>query len=149
MANDFADDIENQGFEVLENIVQDLFKGFFHWDCGLPERRVICNECASYHGMAKCFKKKNPKYNDSGIAIRYDIDKIYLKKSILSKNGYYDAIATYVHELCHVFGGDSSNAFSQGLTFALEKLLSNPKIIEKYRQKWNLIFEGSGPGNRH
>lgn len=50
--NDQADGRENKGFEMLENIIKELYSGFFLCDNKMPERRVICNESASYHGMA-------------------------------------------------------------------------------------------------
>lgn len=90
--------------------------------------------------MAKVYRKNKLVLNNRGLTIRYEIGEIYLKKSIFSKNGYFDALATYVHEMCHVFGGDSSNAFSQGLTFAMEILLANTKIIEDYRRQWMIQY---------
>ena len=78
--------------------------------------------------------------NSSGLLIRYEIGEIYLKRSVFSANGYFDALATYIHETCHVFGGDSSNAFSQGLTVAMETLLANAPMIENYRQQWLMQY---------
>ena len=42
--------------------------------------------------------------------------------------------------MCHVFGGDASNAFGQGLTFPMEILLANSTIIENYRQQWMVQY---------
>lgn len=58
-----------------------------------------------------------------------------------SKNSYYNAVATYVHEFCHEFGGDSSNVFSLGLTLAMEILLASTKVLEKYSKRWQEVFE--------
>lgn len=139
VVNDQADYRENKGFAILESVIKELYIGFFESNQELPERRIISNESASYHGMAKVYRKKKPMLNNRGLMIRYDIREIYLKKSIFEINGYFDALATYVHEMCHVFGGDASNAFSQGLTLAMEILLSNSKIIEEYRQQWLML----------
>ena len=65
-----------------------------------------------------------------------------MKRSVFSSNGYFDALATYIHEMCHAFGGDSSNAFSQGLTAAMETLLANAPVIEGYRQQWLKQYRG-------
>ena len=135
-----ADYRENKGFEILENITKELYSGFFECDKGFPLRKIICNECASYHGMAKVYRKNKLMWNNRGLAIRYEIGEIYLKQSIFSSNGFFDALSTYVHEMCHVFGGDASNAFSQGLTFAMEILLANSMIIENYRQQWIIQY---------
>lgn len=105
-------------------------------------RRIICNESASYHGMAKVYRKNKPVMNARGLSIRYEIGEIYLKRSVFSSNGYFDALATYIHEMCHAFGGDSSNAFSQGLTAAMETLLAIAPVIEGYRQQWLRQYRG-------
>lgn len=142
MRNDQAQPREGKGFEILENITRELYSDFFGCDQEFPVRRIICNESASYHGMAKVYRKNMPVMNDRGLSIRYDIGEIYLKRSIFSSNGYFDALATYIHEMCHVFGGDSSNAFSQGLTVAMETLLANAPMIESYRQQWLRQYRG-------
>lgn len=138
--NDQADYRENKGFEILENVINELYDGFFEKNQKLPERRIICNESASYHGMAKTYRKKKTMLNNRGLMIRYEIGEIYMKKSVFDANCYFDALATYVHEMCHAFGSDSSNAFSMGLTIAMEILLSNTKIIEDYREQWVRLF---------
>lgn len=141
VVNDLANDKENAGFDILENIVRLIYGDFFQMEKEMPERKMIQNDNASYHGMAKVHKKKNRIYNCRGIAIRYDISEIYLKRAVFQKDSYYDALSTYVHELCHMFGGDASNAFSLGLTFAMEILLSNYVIVEKFKHKWDLLYE--------
>lgn len=140
--NDRAEPSEDKGFEILENITRELYSGFFACNQEFPMRRIICNESASYHGMAKVYRRNKPVINDRGLSIRYEIGEIYLKRSVFSSNGYFDALATYIHEMCHVFGGDSSNAFSQGLTAAMETLLANGSVIEGYRQQWLRQYRG-------
>lgn len=140
VVNDHANEQEAKGFGILENLVEELYVGFFEWKQTFPERKIIVNEQASYHGMAKIYKKSKPSLNCKGIAIRYEIGEIYLKKSIFSRNTFYNAVSTYVHEFCHEFGGDSSNAFSLGLTLAMEVLLASTKVLEKYSKRWKMIF---------
>ena len=74
--------------------------------------------------------------NNRGVYVRNTVGEVYLKKSILKKEMFYDALSTYVHELCHMFGGDSSNNFSQALTFAMEILLANSDVVNSYKEKW-------------
>lgn len=140
VVNDLANDKENAGFEILENVVRQIYCDFLQVGKEMPERRIILNDDASYHGMAKVHKKKRKLYNCRGIAIRYDISEIYLKRIVFQKEGYYDALSTYIHELCHMFGGDASNAFSLGLTFAMEILLSNYTIVERFKHKWDSLY---------
>lgn len=117
-----------------------MYCDFFKIEEKIPERRIIQNDNASYHGMVKVHKKNKQCYNCRGIAIRYDISEIYLKRTIFQKDGYYDALSTYIHELCHMFGGDASNAFSLGLTFAMKILLSNYAVVEKFKYRWDSLY---------
>lgn len=143
VVNDLANNIENAGFDILENMVRQIYYDFFQVGEEMPERRIIQNDRASYHGMAKVNKKNKYLYNCRGIAIKYDINEIYLKRVVFQKDGYYDALSTYIHELCHMFGGDASNAFSLGLTFAMEILLSNYAVVETFKHKWELLYTSS------
>lgn len=132
--------IEVAGFQLLEDICKEIFDGYFvlkQW----PEHKIIVNDRASYHGMATVYKRKQMILNNYGLYIRYDVKKIYLKKSIFKKDGYYDGLSTYVHELCHMFGGDSSVSFSLALTYAMELLMRNPVIVKYGYEKWCRIFE--------
>lgn len=124
--------------EILEMTVKKIFKGIFLLD-DWPECRMILNEKAAYQGMATVFKKSTPLLNAKGRYIRYDIGVVYLKKSLFCQAGYYDALATYVHEMCHMFGGDKSDTFSCGLTDAIEFLLRNHVLVEAGWKKWKEV----------
>lgn len=58
---------------------------FFQLGQEMPERRIIQNDNASYHGMAKVYKKNKYFYNSRGITIKYDISEIYLKELFFRK----------------------------------------------------------------
>ena len=139
VVDDNVNKIQEQCFIVLEEICTDIFKGFFLME-SMPERKVISNSHAVYHGMVVTYKKRQPLFNVKGIRIRYDIGKIYLKSEIFRKEGYYDGLATYVHEMCHMFGGDSSASFSQALTFSTELLIENQEKVLNGKQNWENIF---------
>ena len=133
-----TDENEQKYVEILENTVKEIFKGFFILD-QWPEHRLILNDKAAYNGMATVFKRNKPILNIKGRYIRYDVGVIYLKKSVFCKFGYHDALATYVHEMCHIFGGDKSDAFSSGLTDAIEFLLKNHERVEIGKRNWEEI----------
>ena len=106
----------------------------------LPQRKVIINSQASYHGMAVTVKRKQPSFNIKGIRIRYDVRKIYLKSDLFKNDGYYDGLSTYIHEMCHMFGGDSSSSFSLALTYTLEILMKNQEEVLCGKEKWDQLF---------
>ena len=139
VSDDDANGFQKQCFKVLEDVCKEVFTGFFGFDT-IPERKIIVNSRASYHGMAVIYKKSKQLINMKGLRIRYDIGKIYLKTEIFGVDGYYDGLSTYVHEMCHAFGGDSSASFSQALTFATELLMENQEKILNGKHKWNQVF---------
>lgn len=135
-----ANDIECQCFVILENICRKIFYNFFVIDDVWPEWNIILNERAICHGMAVVVKKKKKEINDFGNVIKNDILEIHLKRSIFSMEGFYDALTTYVHEMCHMFGGDSSDSFSLALTKAMEILMLNHDVILQGHAKWKSLF---------
>ena len=137
--DDNVDRLQNCCFVVLEEVCRELFKGFFDIEV-IPERKIIKNPRAAYRGMAVTYKKSQTNLNKKGITIKYAIEKIYLKSEIFRTEGYYDALSTYVHEMCHMFGGDASASFSQALTFATELLLENQEIVTEGKLQWDQIF---------
>ena len=143
VVDDEADELQKLCFMVLEDTCKDVFAGFFEFHT-IPERKIITNSRAAYHGMVVAYKKKKQLLNVKGIWIRYDIGKLYLKSEIFRADGYYDGLSTYVHEMCHTFGGDSSASFSQALTFSTELLMENHEKVIRGKYKWDQIFEFSG-----
>ncbi|QEN05600.1 hypothetical protein EW093_13045 [Thiospirochaeta perfilievii] len=61
---------------------------------------------------------------------------IDLFKDLFNKNSFHSALSTYLHELCHMFGGDKSAKFSLVLTKAIEILIANNHKINNYKKDW-------------
>lgn len=133
--------VENQCMGIIEEAVVKIYGVFFDIDIEhLPERKIISNFRASYHGMA-VLKKSNKKIkNEYGLIIKKEVEQIYLKRIIFRKDGFYDALSTYIHECCHAFGGDASQSFSLALTYAIEILLENHEVIQEYKTRWEKLF---------
>lgn len=139
VVDDNVNNLQKQCFIVLEEICTEIFKEFFQIE-QFPERKIITNPQAVYHGMAVTFRKKQPTWNTKGIKIRNDIKKIYLKSEIFRKEGYYDGLSTYIHEMCHMFGGDASASFSKALTVSLELLMEKQDMVLKGKYMWEKNF---------
>ena len=139
MDDNLHSELEKNCFSILEDVCKNLFSDFFiaePW----PSHRIITNPKATYHGMATLYKNKRKQFNKNHLCIKNKIDCVYLKRSIIDANKFYDSLSTYVHEMCHMFGGDSSENFSIGLTHAMEILLENTAIVESGHQKWRQQF---------
>lgn len=139
--NDTTTEKEDLCFDVLEKVIGEIYSGFFDLSHGFPERRIIRNNRASYHGMAKVHKIRGNTTNSGGLSFRYTVGEIYLKKTVFSPDHYFDALATYIHEMCHTFGSDASNAFSRGLTIAMEIIFSHYETVKKYEEEWKRICD--------
>ena len=75
------------------------------------------------------------------MTVRYKIINIYIKKSALIRENFYDVLSTFIHELCHMFGSDASQAFSLALTEAMSIMLKNSSVIEAVHQAWLNNFD--------
>ncbi|HEY5561591.1 MAG TPA: hypothetical protein VIK72_07500 [Clostridiaceae bacterium] len=120
---------------VLEVCVSELFKDFLNIK-ELPVCQVIANSQASWNGMADCLKLKEKKYNKYGYRIRYELPHVSIKRIFLNKDNFDNALSTYLHELTHAFGGDSSVGFSRALTKVLNITIFNLTEINKYKKLW-------------
>ena len=126
----------------LEDAAVAIFKDFFRIEKGhMPQRRIITNLHAVYNGMASMMTNKKPEINSHGMKIKNKIMKIHLKSTLFEKDMFYSALSTYIHELCHSFGGDASQAFSLALTVAIEILMEHHDKIETYKKQWETLFK--------
>ena len=139
VSDGYVDSLQNACFIVLEDVCKNIFDGFFETTT-LPDRRIITSLHAAYHGMAVTCKKKETGLNNKGITIRREIIQLYLKSNIFRSEGYFDALSTYVHEMCHIFGGDASASFSKALTLATELLLENHDKVMEGKDRWDQVF---------
>ena len=140
---------ENKCFDVLENLCSKLFYGYFGYKNRRPERRVILNKTAVCRGMASLEKRtaKQIFKNSRGLELRSVLIKIYLHKNVFTESGYYSALSVYIHERCHVFGGDGSTAFSKGLAYSMETLLKNKDVVDEGLKAWKSIFKAAQGGH--
>ena len=137
---EIKNETENNCFIILEKLIDKIYDGFFILE-DKPKFKVIINESAIYQGMATLTKKYDVQKNNYGIKVRNNVKEIYIKRGSLSKTSFYDALSTYIHELCHMFGSDASQSFSYALTEAMAILLDNFGEIEKSHKEWLDNFE--------
>jgi hypothetical protein len=129
--------MQEHGFLILEKLTASVFPGFFVLSDGFPERRIIQNANAVYHGMAVCQRRAKPILNSMGsLLAKRNISAIYLKYTVFQPHLFFDALSTYIHEICHMFGSDSSQAFSLALTLSTEILLKNYSAVVLAEKQW-------------
>lgn len=139
-SNRLPDEMESKCFDILESLVKDIFGNYFGFNNLWPRVRIITNSGAIYKGMATLFKKRELEVNDVGLKICYEMDYVHMQKRLFQEENFAEALSTYVHELCHVFGGDASGKFSNALTTALQILLEHQRKIEKGQAEWSKVL---------
>jgi hypothetical protein len=126
-----------------------------HYDFRIAEPPYIENSCGKFFaltprcwtilshaatGTAHLIANKEKKMNRNGHRIRYLIDHIEIKKSLLNADLFMEAFATYCHELCHCFGGDASKTFSLALTDVIALTVQKQSVLVKFQEQWRLCF---------
>jgi hypothetical protein len=134
-----ADTHEARYIKILELCTETVFGAQFFGYEKLPVCKIIINDDAAWRGMANCFPVWAGSSNGCGHKLRYRMDYVAIKKCILGRGKFPSAYSTYLHELCHVFGGDSSPNFSRALSDIIEIQLIGMKIIEMLAEKWDMI----------
>lgn len=134
-----ADDSELKYIRILELCTETIFGAAFFGYKKLPDCKIITNDDAVWRGMADCFPVKYSSSNSFGHKLRFYMDYVAVKKYLLRRGKFAAAYSTYLHELCHVFGGDSSPNFSGALSDIIEIQLFGIKSIIMFTEKWDEI----------
>ena len=134
---------ESAGFAILEAVTAGVFGEFFGkaWLEAMPTRKLIISEAISGSGMSVHHRDKKNNKNVIGLKLKNVIDDIYMNKGLFCETGYYDALCGYVYEMCHVFGGERSESFSVGLTWAMEFLLHESETVNAGAGEWERIYQ--------
>jgi len=103
----------------------------------LPPCKMIISETATWRGMAICVRLAKSSMSYRNILIRFHLPYIAIKRSLLMSVEPNVALGTYLHELAHVFGGDSSANFSRGLSEFLDAVLTSAGEIQKWKAVWS------------
>ncbi|MEA3642088.1 MAG: hypothetical protein VBE63_19420 [Lamprobacter sp.] len=125
---------------VLQSVAKDLLPDLLE-QLELPPCKVIDNPGAVWQGMATCIRADATIALWRGLRIRYRLPFVALKATLLHQDGFSDAVSTYLHELGHVFGGDSSAAFSHALSEMMSATVSHSAQLVDWRRAWESVGE--------
>lgn len=132
--------VEQLCLALLEQTTRELCGGFFGTD-PLPPCQLIADDRAVWMGMAICMPRTPPVRTPDGLLLRFRVPYVALKSSLLVRGGAIDALTTYLHELCHQFGGDRAPAFGYALTELLSRILARHTNLEGFERAWNLLLD--------
>lgn len=125
---------EQQYLNILQELAVELFDDFFVDWRQIPCRIIRGKSVRA--GEASSLKRSRPAVNRYGMKIRGRLEDISIISTCFNRDGFGKAVSVYLHELSHMFGGDSSAAFSRALTVVMQILADNVKVVEEYRKKW-------------
>ncbi len=80
--------------------------------------------------------KEIPIRNKIGLKVVNDIKGINLRNPLFDKNAFPKAMAVYMHELLHQFGGDASRQFRTAILAMNYRIMEQSKILERYEKEW-------------
>ncbi len=125
---------ETRRIAVLESVAKTLFPDLLE-QIELPPCQVIANPSAAWKGMTTCIRT-DATARWRGLHVRYRLPYVALKSTLLHQDDFGDAVSTYLHELGHMFGGDSSAAFSHVLSEMLSATVRHAVQIGDWQRDW-------------
>lgn len=129
-------DLEEQYLEILRELALCVLRPILGGD-RLPPTRIIDNAPAAWQGMADLRKIREQTVTPNGKRLRYRAKYVALDRRLLAPGRLGQALATYLHELAHVVGGDRSAAFSATLTDLLAEVTDDPRALSEAHARWD------------
>jgi hypothetical protein len=127
---------ETKCIEILSEMAKDLIGDIICYET-MPRCEIIINKKAPIDAKVSANKISPKKCGmQSPFKVVYQIKKVYLQYFLFDKDRFGMASTSYMHELLHEFGGDSSIWFHNALALMGERILSNKDILDKYEEKW-------------
>ena len=126
---------ETRRIAILESVAKTLFPDLLE-QIELPPCKVIENPRAAWQGMTVCVPRAAPADRWRGLRIRYQLPYVALQATLLQQQDFGAAVSTYLHELAHSFGGDSSAAFSHALSEMLAATVGHSAQVGDWQRAW-------------
>lgn len=123
---------------ILERIAKRFFESLTCYD-KLPECRIIQNKEAPLLGKAHLWRKESKQTNSYGHVVKAQVFKVFLQQHVLASDKFSEALAVYLHELLHQFGGDSSLQFKNALIQMDNIIIKNISKIISYEREWRAV----------
>jgi len=121
---------------ILESLAQTLLGDLIE-QVGLPPCRVIGNVFAAWQGMTTCIPRDGARDSWRGMTVRYRLPYVAVDETLLQPGRLGPALSTYLHELAHMFGGDSSVAFGHALSEMLSRVIVHAGEIAARERQWD------------
>jgi hypothetical protein len=121
---------------ILESLAKTLLGDLIE-QVGLPPCRVIGNAFAAWQGMTTCVALHGARDSWRGMTLRYRLPYVAVDETLVRPGQLGPALSTYLHELAHMFGGDSSVAFGHALSEMLSRAILHAGEIAARERQWD------------
>lgn len=133
-------EFQKNKIRILEKVAVNIFGDMICYE-KLPECRVIVNKETPNEGFARSFRTDKTTKSSLGLKVVDDIKEINLRKELFCENAFPEAMAVYMHELLHQFGGDASGQFRAAILAMDYRILEKAEKIEDYEREWEYCKE--------
>lgn len=124
--------------KILEQAAADIFGDLICYD-KFPPANIIISQ-AFEKGSAHYINIKSSIRNSIGIKVTRRILSVQLQESLFGSDSEFgNAIAVYMHELMHQFGGDASIPFRNAILAMNLRFMQRAETLGKYDEKWRLM----------
>ena len=96
----------------------------------------IANKGTPNEGFARTVNTDNLIRNKIGLKVVNDIRGINLRNQLFDKYAFPKAMAVYIHELLHQFGGDASRQFRTAILAMNYRIMEKAELLEGYEREW-------------
>lgn len=132
--------IEKECIEILKNLALDIIGDILCYE-KIPTCDIINNKKAPMAAIASAVKISPKRITPTNpFKVVYRIENIHLQYFLFNKDWFGMACTSYMHELLHEFGGDSSQQFHDALNLMGLRIMYNKDTIDKYEEKWRLVL---------
>lgn len=129
---------EKDYIAILEEIARMFFSDIICYD-HLPECRILLNNKQKVQGYAIRIVGRKGERNVHGMKVTSSISMVSLQGDLLSKERFGMALSTYLHELLHQYGSDTSLSFRKALLLMNERILELTDVLGKIETEWRAI----------
>lgn len=129
------DKLQQRRIRILEKMAQNIFSDILCYE-ELPECKVIANKGTPNEGFARTVNTDNLIRNKIGLKVVNDIRGINLRNQLFDKYAFPKAMAVYIHELLHQFGGDASRQFRTAILAMNYRIMEKAELLEGYEREW-------------
>jgi hypothetical protein len=127
---------EPSRISILESLANTLLGDLIE-QVGLPPCRVIGNAYSAWQGMTACVARGGDRDSWRGLTLRYQLPYVAVDETLLRPGQLGPALSTYLHELAHMFGGDSAVGFGHALSEMLSRAILHAGEIAACERQWD------------